>query len=610
MSTHVLAVWSLIRDQRKPFGAAILALVLASCFLYLVPLIPQAVMDGVLVQPGTGKAPSAVVQFVVSMMGGRAFVASHLWVPLLVLSGFAACAAFFTYLRGRWAAQASEAVVLRVRDELYDHIQHLPSSYHATSETGDLIQRCTSDVETIRVFLSTQITEIGRAGMMLLVPLPLMFAMSPAMTLASVCLIPLIAGFSFIFFRNIRVAFKDKDESEGRLTARLQENLSGVRVVRAFAQQDHECSIFEEHNREFRDYDYHLYAIMAKFWALSDLLCFAQFSAVMATGLVLLVKGSLGVGTFYFFLAATNLFLWPMRIMGRILADLGKALVALERITEVLDVTPEAKELSTQTATEQDEQRAALVCSDVTFAYKEDAEPVLNGVSFSLPVGETLALVGPSGSGKSTLLELLMRLHLPQDGSIRVGGSDIREMLPKDVRSRMASVMQHPFLYSKTIAENIGMAREGATQDEIEEVARLASVHDSIEAFEDGYETRAGERGVTLSGGQRQRIALARALLRHADVLLLDDAMSAVDTETEQHIVEALKARKQTTVMVAHRLSTVMHADRILVMQGGRVVQEGSHRDLLAQDGWYAQLWEAQQAVVEPESMTETREAA
>lgn len=578
------------RGYRGRYGYALIALLMASSLLYLVPLVPQAVIDGVLdTQQGE---PSIFVRWLVPLMGGQDFLAGHLWVPALVVAGLSALAGFFTYFRGRWSAMASEGIILNLRDHVYDRLQHLPCEYFDTQETGDLVQRCTSDVDTVRVFLATQMVEIGRAVMLLLLPIPLMLMINPWMTLASMIMIPPIALFSIIFFRRVRAVFKLKDEAEGRMTSAIQENLSGVRVVRAFAREQYEIDQFEGRNRVHRDLDYRLYSIMARFWSLSDFLCMLQKAIVVGFGAWMLLEGHLEVGGFYFFLTAVAMFIWPVRQMGRILSDLGRATVAFDRIQEILGVPIES--MSDSSGTSQPLE-GEVVFEGITFSHRESS-PVLHDISFEVQAGETLAIVGPSGCGKSTIVNLLLRLYDYEEGSIRLGREELSAIPRKRVRARIAVVLQEPFLFSKTLRDNIMLASPSAAEHEVHEATAAAEIHESIQAFEHGYETPVGERGVTLSGGQRQRVALARALLQVPDILVLDDALSAVDTETESAILEALRSRHQrhTTIVIAHRIATLMHADRILVMEDGHIVQHGSHDDLVAAPGLYRRLWKIQ----------------
>jgi ATP-binding cassette subfamily B protein len=559
-------IWQLVRVERRRYGGAVVSLVLASCFLYLVPLVPSAVLDG---------------RF------------RNLWLAAVLMSGFTALAGFFTYLRGRLSSIAAENVILRLRDQLYDQLQHLPCSYFDTAPTGDLIQRCTSDVETMRQFLVSQVVEIGRAVFMLIIPLPLMLAIDWRMTAMSLILIPPIVAFSMIFFRRVRSSFEKVDQAEGRLTSTLQENLTGIRVVRAFSRQQFEMEKFGARNSEHRDLDNKLYRLLAVFWSASDVLCIGQMGIVVIAGGRWIADGSLGVGSFFFFLTSVGMFIWPVRMMGRILTELGKATVAVGRIQEILghprETTPENRLLVPQHGIDR---LGKIVFRGVTFAHRKDTA-ALEDVSFHLPVGRTLALFGPSGSGKSTIVNLLLRLYDPSAGVIEMDGRDIRHVDRKDVRRQISVVMQEPFLYSKTVRENLSIGHASATHDDIIQATAAACVHDTVMEFEQGYDTLVGERGISLSGGQRQRVALARALLKRPTILILDDALSAVDTETEVQILDALALRRgrSTTIVIAHRLSTLMTADEILVLDGGRVVQRGTHETLKDSPGMYQRVW-------------------
>lgn len=585
-------IWRLMRGERLRYIGALVALIIASCLLYAAALMPAVVLDIAL---GTEEGDAAdAARLAAALLGGIETVREHLWVPVAAFVVITALAGGFTFLRAWLGAHASEAIARRVRDRVYGHLQRLPLRYFDRAETGDLIQRCTSDVETLRLFLSAQVVEIGRAVVMLALPLPLMFWIDGRLAWASLALIPLIVLFSLVFFLRVKASFKRKEEAEAELTTVVQENLAGIRVVRAFSRQAYEREKMARANGAHRTLDARLYDLMAVFWSSSDLLCLTQSAGVIVYGAVLVADGSLSPGSFYFFIAAVNMFLWPVRHMGRVLTDLGKAVVALDRLNEILD-EPEETDADATPEHPAPELSGAIVFEGVTFAHAENA-PVLRGVSFRVEPGQTLAILGPSGCGKTTIVNLLLRLYDHDEGRIELDGHDIRSIPRRDLRRQTAVVMQEPFLYSRTISENLRMASAHASEDELVEAASIAAVHDNIAGFEQGYETRVGERGVTLSGGQRQRVAIARALLQDPAILILDDALSAVDTETEGMILDAIRDRagRHTTVVIAHRLSAVMHADLILVMNEGRVVQAGRHDDLREHDGLYARLWRMQ----------------
>jgi ATP-binding cassette subfamily B protein len=606
MFSNLKAIWDLMRGQRAMYGAAIAAMVVASVLLYLGPFVPQLALDGVLTDEP--ELASDFVQETVVQLGGREYLADNLWVLGAILVAITVFAGGFTYLRARLSASASESIIRRLRDRVYDHLQRLPARYFDKAETGDLIQRCTSDVDTVRVFLENQVVEVGRALIMIAVPIPLMLAIDPRMTLAATVLLPLVLGFSAVFFLKVKKAFTSTDEAEGKLTATLQENLTGIRVVRAFARQDHECERFDGDNGTHRNEHYRLYDLLAWYWSSTDLLTMLQKAIVVGYGLYLLASGELLIGALFYFLTATTMFVYPVRMLGRILTDLGKAMVALGRLREILDTPTESEPAKPVVPTLP--MRGELSFQNVSFEH--EGVPVLHDVSLEVHAGQTIGILGPSGCGKSTLINLLLRLYDHDTGSITIDGIDVKSLDRQLLRSQTAIVMQQPFLYSKTLAENVTLGRPGAHDDEMVEATRTACVHEAILEFEDGYGTKVGERGATLSGGQRQRVALARALLQQPAVLILDDALSAVDTETETMILRALAARqgRHTTIVIAHRLSSLMRADQILVLEHGRIVQRGNHAELVGQDGLYRRLWDIQSGNLEPKQPAQTATAS
>jgi ATP-binding cassette subfamily B protein len=566
-------LWELTRGQRLRYGAAIAAMAVGYVFLNAVPLVIRDAVDRI--EAGTP--------------------ADRLWLAAALVLGLTTAGCVFVYLRARWAAIASEGIVRRLRDRLYAHLERLACTYFDQAKTGDLVQRCSSDVETIRVFMSLQVVEISRTVLLLAVIVPILFVLDTRMALVSLALFPVVFVFATLFFRRVKNLFKEVDEAEGALTSVLQENLTGIRVVRAFARQEFEAAKFAERNARHRDLHYRLFRLLGNYWGISDVLCMSQLGLTLICGAYWIRAGTLTVGTLYAFLTYVSVVIWPVRHLGRVLQDTGKATVALRRVQEILTQAEESDGGTELPLT------GAIEVRELSFAF-DSSRDALREVSFRLAAGETLALLGRPGAGKSTLVQLLLRLYDYEHGSIRLDGRELKTLSRRSVRAQVGVVMQEPFLYSKTIGANVRLGRSAATQDEIVASASAADMHGSIQEFEQGYDTLVGERGVTLSGGQRQRVALARALLKDAPILVLDDALSSVDTETEGRILEALRSRRgrRTTILIAHRISSVQHADRILVLDHGAVVQAGTHGALLKEDGPYRRLWRIQQEAGEP----------
>ncbi len=582
-------LWALTQGQRLRYFSAIAVMGLASLCLFGSPLVAKYALD-VIEADDMAKGIAGLTDMAIAIDPEEPLLA-YLIVSALGIVLVTAIGGFFLYLRGRWAAIASESIIRRLRDRLYAHLHHLPVSFHDSADTGDLVQRCSSDVETIRVFLSSDIVEMGRAIILILTVIPILFWLHTDLAYISLMLLPLIFVFAYWFFARVKRVFQITDESEAAMTAVLQENLTGIRVVRAFARQAFEIGRFGERNAEFRDNNYRLVRLMGFYWATGVLIALTQVGLVIYFGSLWFMQGSVTMGTLFAFILYENMIIWPIRQLGRVLTDSGKAVVSLVRVNEILD-SPE------ETRAEPPGQGRAdgrIHIENLTFGYDPD-KPVLEDISVSIAAGETLAIVGHPGSGKSTLIRLLLRLYEYEKGSIRLDGRELNTLNRKYVRSQIGVVLQDPFLYSRSIEANLRVGRKDADADAILDAARDASIHEAIVEFTEGYDAMVGERGVTLSGGQIQRLALARALLKDPPILVLDDALSAVDTGTERRILEALEQRKgrHTTLVISHRLSSVIHADRIMVLERGRMVQLGSHEELIRADGTYRRLCEIQ----------------
>jgi len=533
--------------------------------------------------------------FTDDVLGVEAMRGQLVWVAAGFI-GLALIQGLFTFMGGRWATKTSESVIRRLRDYLYDHVQRLTFAYHDKTPTGDLIQRSTSDVDTLRRFLGEESIGLGRILSLFVVNFVGLLTLDTRLALISIVVVPLIVVVSIYFFRMIGKRYEIFQEEEAKLSTTLQENLSGVRVVRAFARQDFERQKFEVTNRGRYESGRKLLVLHAVYWPSTDIIVGIQLIIGYAVGATMAINGEITVGTFLAYMGMLTWIMWPIRNIGRLIVQMSMALVSFDRVAEIIRVDREPLDVGTHRP--DGRPRGEIVFDDVRFAYAEEMA-VLNGITFRAEPGQVIALVGPTGSGKTSLVNLLPRFYEYQ-GSIRLDGVELRDYTRRYLREQIGFVLQEPFLFSKTIKENImyGVHRE-VTDEDVTRAAQAAAVHDVILSFPDGYDTVVGERGVTLSGGQKQRVTLARTLLKDPAILILDDATSSVDTETEAAIREALQELipGRTTFIIAHRVQTVMNADLILVLEKGRIVQSGTHAELLEQEGMYRRIYELQSQI-------------
>ena len=585
-------IWQFLKGSKALFILCMCCAALSALAEMVIPQIIRVTVDNVV-----GGAPmkdlARPVQALLSAAGGTEVLRQKLWLAGLGVILVALVSAVARYGFRVTNTRASETLVKTMRDTLFSHIERLPFQWHMSHHTGDIIQRCTSDIETTRRFISEQMTDLIRITILLAMSISFMVSMNVSMTLVAVIPLPVIIWYSLFFHRKFRGGFQKCDESEGRLSAMAQENLTGVRVVRAFGRERYERDRFEKHNESYTGLWVSLGKLMSFFWSSADILSGIQIMLVVVFGVVFCLRGSMTSGEYIAFLSYNGMLVWPVRQLGRMISEMSKAGVGIDRIGYIMD------------AEEEKDAEGALtppltgdICFDhVTFAY-EGSREMLHDVTFTIPAGTTLGILGGTGSGKSTLMYLLDRLYPlpPENGRITIGGTDVAKIRLDHLRRGIGIVLQEPYLFSRTLRENLGITSEHLPDDELAAAVQAACLQETVDSFSKGYDTFVGERGVTLSGGQKQRAAIARMLTRPTPIMIFDDSLSAVDTETDARIRAELEKRfgSATIILISHRITTLSKADRVLVMDRGRVAQFGTPAELSAQPGLYRQIEEIQ----------------
>lgn len=584
-------LWRFLKGSKRYFLITVLAAAVTALADMIQPQIIRAAVDCAL-GGEEGDFPAFVMDWVESI-GGFAYLGENLWIMALTVLGVACVQVLSQYAFRVFNTKASETLVKTMRDQLFGHILRLPFGWHMKNRTGDIIQRCTSDIDTTKNFLSEQLTSVFRIVLLLILSTTFMWGMDPVLTLIALIPAPFIILYSFQFYKKVHDGFEKCDESEGRLSAIAQENLTGVRVVRAFGQERAEIDKFRQQNDQYTLLWESMGKALSQFWSVSDVLSGIQVMLVVVFGAYFCVCGDLRSGEYIAFISYNAMMVWPIRMLGRMISEMSKAGVSIDRVAYIMN-----------SPVEQDEPDAVDAPMDgdirfehVSFGYENSPE-ILHDINFTMKAGTTLGILGGTGSGKTTLMLLLDKLYLLEEGMgrITIGGTDIRKIRTAHLRRNIGMVLQEPYLFSRTIAENIGIALERPDMEAVRIAAQAAALDEAISSFTSGYDTVVGERGVTLSGGQKQRAAIARMLVSDTPIMIFDDSLSAVDTETDARIRKAIGKRfgKASVILISHRITTLSAADRIIVLDRGRIAETGTHEELKSAGGIYQKIYEAQ----------------
>ena len=584
-------LWQFLKGAKRYFFVTVMAAAVTALADMLQPQIIRAAVDCAL-GGKEGDFPVFVMD-AVNAIGGFGYLGQHLWIMALAILAVAVIQVASNYTFRVYNTKASETLVKSMRDRLFSHIQHLPFSWHMKNRTGDIIQRCTSDIETTKSFLSEQLTSVFRIVILLILSIYFMVSMHGILMLIALIPMPLIIWYSMHFHKQIHDGFTQCDENEGKLSAMAQENLTGVRVVRAFGQERAEMDKFTKQNDYYTSLWIRMAKIMSKFWSVSDIFSGIQVMLVVIFGARFCIQGSLTEGEYIAFISYNSMLVWPIRQLGRMISEMSKAGVSIDRAAYIMHSPVETDDPDAVDAPMDGD-----ICFEhVSFAYENSPE-LLHDIHFTMKAGTTLGILGGTGSGKSTLMMLLDKLYLLDEngGRITIGGRDIRKIKTKHLRQNIGMVLQEPFLFSRTIAENIGITSPEMDLNAIRAAAEAAALDESITSFALGYETMVGERGVTLSGGQKQRAAIARMLTQETPIMIFDDSLSAVDTQTDAKIRQAISQRfgKASVILISHRITTLSAADKIIVLDRGRIVEEGTHEELKTSGGIYQKIYETQ----------------
>ena len=589
---NIVRLFSYLKGYRLLYLLAIMFALLAQIVAALQPGLIKITVDSVL---GDASLTHSLLERLVALFGTTVKGTNGLLLMAALILAAALCRSIVTFLQMNTANASTERVIQNLRNRLYNHIQLLPYTYHANAKTGGLIQRCTSDVDTIRVALYSQIPETVGSVFLIIYTVFLMMRSNIKLTLVSCAVVPVTAVFSGIFFYIIEKQFEASAEREAAMTAVIQESLTGIRVIKAFTRQQYEMEKFKTCSEAYMRRNLLLIRCFAFFWSGSDLLSYVQIFTVILYGSFLAYRGDISVGMLIAFISYIGMLIQPVRQLGRILGNIGKACVSVGRIEEIFREEPEQLFPSD----EKPEIKGDIVFDSVSFAYPgAENTPALDNVSFTIKRGKTAAILGPTGSGKSSLVHLLDRLYDYTSGSITIDGIELRSIDKGWIRSQIGLILQEPFLYAKTIMENIKLAVPDTSDSAARRYARIAALDGEIGYFADGYSTVVGERGVSLSGGQKQRLAIARTLIKDSPILIFDDSLSAVDMETDAAIRAALKNenKHKTVIIISHRIATVKDADTIIVLEKGKITEQGTHRELLEKDGLYKRIYDIQSA--------------
>jgi len=589
---HYLKIlYRFTKGHRLRYILSFVILFFALTFLLLTTFMTKVLVDTLL-----GVAPSGPIDiFLTSLLGGQAYLRDNLWLfsVIVLFLGISRAFMFFSRLimRGLMDVDIGRDIQL----DLFYHIERLPYSFIKKNKSGDLIQTCTKDLDIVRRFLVRQVNSIVYTIFLTVIAFTILMTVSWQIALSSTIVLPVMFIYAFLIIKKVRNLFKITEDSDGLVSAKIEETLSGIRLVKAYNNEAYEIKDFDDHLQDYREKFIRWRLASSFFFSSTDILVFGQIALTTLFGLYLTAIGNISLGTVVVAFQFVSMVVWPVRDVAMTLSNLAQAMASIDRLNVILN-----QPLEDIASGDKPTIKGGIKFNQASFKYDDSDEVFLHDISFEVKPGETVAIMGKTGSGKSTLSHLLTRLYDYTSGSIQIDGHELKGIAKEYIRRQIATVLQEPFLFSKTIINNLKMANHQASIEDIQKATQIADIHQSIMHFKDGYDTRVGEKGVTLSGGQKQRLVIARTIISKAPILVFDDSLSAVDTETDINIRTALKKRQEqsTTLIITHRIATAKDADKIIVLEKGRIVQIGNHQSLIQEDGLYRRIFEIQSRMV------------
>lgn len=565
-------------------------------FFALSLLLLSTFMTKVLIDTLQNIPPSGPVDtFLTNLLGGQPFLRDNLWLFSIIVLGLGLSRSLMFFSRLMMRGFMDVNIGRDIQLKLFYHIERLPYSFIKKNKSGDLIQTSTKDLDIVRRFLVRQVNSIVYTIFLTGIAFALLLTISWEIAVSSTIVLPVMFIYSYFLVRKVKKLFKVTEDSDGLVSAKIEEVLSGIRLVKAYNNENYEIKDFDEYLQDYRKKFIKWRLGTSFFLSTTDIMVFGQIAFTSLFGLYLTISGLIGLGTLVIALQFVTMVVWPVRDVAMTLSTLAQAVASIDRLNVILNQPLEDIETGNRPQIS-----GQIVFDNMSFNYDDSDEVVLKNISFTVNPGETVAIMGKTGSGKSTISHLLTRLYDYSSGSVKIDGHELQGIAKEHIRRQIATVLQEPFLFSKTIINNLKIANRNASIEDIQQAAQIADIHQSILNFKDGYDTKVGEKGVTLSGGQKQRLVIARTIISKAPILVFDDSLSAVDTETDINIRTALKKRQKqsSTLIITHRVATAKDADKIIVLEHGKIVQMGNHAQLIQEDGLYRRIYDIQTRMV------------